>query len=84
MNFTKELMITGFETKTRKDNTTYQIVHVLMDNGQTCSLMYKGEYPLANIKVMDKYQIDFNVVIDKYGTRIDIADIAPGVVANAK
>lgn len=79
MKFSKELIITGIEKRIKKDSTPYYLIHVLMDNAQTCSLMYKGVVEnLQNIKTLQKYKIDFDVLINKYGTRIDVECIHVG------
>lgn len=80
MRFNKLLIITGMETRRKQDGTAYQMLHILMDNGQTCSLIYKGEDSLPEIKIMEKYNIEFVVVINKYGTMINV----DRVVTNAK
>lgn len=73
MKFNKELIITGVERKIKKDNSEYYIVHVLMENGQTCSLMYKGNVSdLQNIQSMQKHYLELEVSINKYGTRVDV------------
>lgn len=77
MKFTKDLIITGSQEHTRKDGSTYHVIHVLMENGQTCSLMYKGDLSkLSDIKLMKNHRLDCEVSINKYGTRLDILDIA--------
>lgn len=77
MNFTKELMITATEIKEKKDGTPYYVLHILMENGQTCSLMYKGDLnDFLEIQKMSVHSIDFEVIINKYGTRLDVLKVA--------
>ena len=40
MKFTKKVMLTGKELREKKDGSPYFLLHLLMDNGQTCTLMY--------------------------------------------
>ena len=42
MKFQKYLIITGTDVRTKKDGSPYYLLHILMDNGQTCTLPYKG------------------------------------------
>lgn len=80
MKFQKILMITGTNVRQKKDGSPYYMVHILMENGQTCSLMYKGNVDIFNsLKPMEKYLIDFDIVFSNYGTRVEVLNIAiPG------
>ena len=75
LEFTKKMIITGAEQRTRKDNTTYVLVHVLGSNGQTFACMYKGEVnKIMQIEKMNEYNISFVVNVGQY-THISINDI---------
>ena len=75
LEFTKKMIITGAEQRTRKDGTTYVLVHVLGSNGQTFACMYKGEVnKIMQIEKMNEYNIYFNVNVGQY-TQISINDI---------
>lgn len=73
MKFQKCLIITGTDIRTKKDGSPYYLLHILMDNGQTCSLAYKGDVMEFNkIEYMKKYLMDFNITFSQYGTRIEV------------
>ena len=75
LQFTQKMTITGAEQRTRKDGTTYILVHVLGTNGQTFACMYKGEpNKIMQLEKMKEYNIHFNVNVGQY-TQISINDI---------
>ena len=76
MKFQKYLIITGTDIRTKRDGSPYYLLHILMDNGQTCSLPYKGDIMEFNkIDYMKKYLIDFEISFSQYGTRIDVLTV---------
>ena len=77
MKFRKSVILTGKEIKERKDGSPYYMVHVLMDNGQTCTLMFKGKMEDFNkLKPMEQYVFDFEYIVSKYGQRLDVVGVA--------
>lgn len=77
MKFQKILLVTGTDIKTRKDGTPYHIIHILMDNGQTCSLAYKGDLVIFNkLKYMEHYVLDFEITFSQYGTRVECINLS--------
>lgn len=76
MKFQKILIITGKDVRQKKDGSPYYVVHILMDNGQTCSLAYKGDVNIFNkLNTMKQYVIDFEISFSQYGTRVDCLNI---------
>lgn len=76
MKFQKYLIVTGTDVKQKKDGSPYYLLHILMDNGQTCSLAYKGDVLEFNkIEYMKKYLIDFQITFSQYGTRVDVLTV---------
>ena len=76
MKFQKYLIVTATDIKQKKDGSPYYILHILMDNGQTCSLPYKGDILEFNkIEYMKKYLINFEVSFSQYGIRIDVLKV---------
>ena len=77
MLFSKQVIVTGVDTKQKKDGSPYYVVHVLMDNGQTCSCNYKGDIATFNqLTPLDKYFVNFEYVTSQYGSRLDILGIS--------
>jgi hypothetical protein len=75
IQFEKELMITGAEQRTRKDDSTYILVHCLGENGQTFSCVFKGDAnKVMQLKKMSTYQIDFELSLGKF-THLSVIDI---------
>ena len=75
LDFEKALIITGAEQKVRKDGTTYTLVHVMGENGQTFSSVFKGDInKIMSLKKMEKYKIKFELSLGQY-TRLSILDI---------
>lgn len=75
LQFVKKMIITGAEQRTKKDGSTYVLVHVLGSNGQTFACMYKGEVnKIMTLEKMKEYNIAFNVNVGQY-THISIDDI---------
>ena len=52
LNFTKKMIVTGAEQRIKKDGNSYVLVHVLGNNGQTFSCIYKGDVIGANISAL--------------------------------
>ena len=76
MKFTKKVMLTGKEVREKKDGSPYFLLHLLMDNGQTCTLMYRDNLEGFNaLKPMEKYTFDFEFVVSKYGQRLDVLGV---------
>lgn len=77
MRFSKNVILTGKEIKEKKDGSPYYIVHLLMDNGQTCTLMYRDNLESFNVlKPMEKYTFDFEFSVSKYGQRLDVLGVS--------
>ena len=75
LQFEKKLVITGAEQRVRKDNTAYTLVHILLDNGTTCSCVYKGDInKIMSLKPLEKYPIQFELSVGQY-TRLSVTDI---------
>lgn len=75
LNFTKKMIVTGAEQRVKKDGNSYVLVHVLGNNGQTFSCIYKGDVnKVMTLEKMQQYNIDFSVSIGQY-THISIVDI---------
>lgn len=75
IEFTKKMLITGAEQRTKKDGNTYILVHVLTDSGVTCSCMYKGDpNKVMGIEKMSQYNVTFTVSVGQY-TQLNILDI---------
>lgn len=75
IEFRKKVMITGAEQRTKKDGSTYILVHVLTDSGVTCSCMFKGDAnKVMGIEKMTEYNVDFVVSVGQY-THLTIKDI---------
>lgn len=75
LEFNNKMIITGAEQRTRKDGTTYVLVHVLGSNGQTFACMYKGDVnKIMTLEKMKEYNIAFVVNVGQY-TQININDI---------
>ena len=76
MKFQKILMITGTDVKQKKDGSPYYIIHVLMENGQTCSLVYKGDLKdFTRVENMKNYVLDFEISFSQYGTRVECLNL---------
>lgn len=75
LEFNKKMIITGAEQRTKKDNSTYVLVHVLGTNGQTFACMYRGDVnKIMTLEKMKEYNIAFSVSVGQY-THISINDI---------
>lgn len=75
LEFNKECIVTGAEQRTKKDNTQYTLIHILGDNGQTLSCIYKGDVnKVFTLKKMNTYNVLFNLNVGQY-TSCVIADI---------
>lgn len=76
LDFEKQLIITGAEQRVRKDGTSYTLIHVMGENGQTFSSVYKGDInKVMSLKKMEKYTIRFELYLGQY-TRLSVTDIA--------
>lgn len=75
LEFTKQLIVTGAEQRTKKDGSTYILIHVLGDSGVTVSCLYKGDSnKVLNLEKMKVHNISFSLNVGKY-TQLTIADI---------
>lgn len=75
LEFVKNCIVTGAEQRQRKDQSTYMLVHVLGDNGQTVSCMYKGDSnKIFSIDKMKNYDVKFSLTVGQY-THVQILDI---------
>lgn len=76
LDFEKQLIITGAEQRVRKDGTSYTLIHIMGENGQTFSSVYKGDInKVMSLKKMEKYTIRFELYLGQY-TRLSVTDIA--------
>ena len=75
IEFNKIMMITGAEQRTKKDGSTYILVHVLSDSGVTVSCMYKGDpNKIMGLEKMTRYDVSFTVNCGQY-THLMVSDI---------
>lgn len=81
LEFLKTCIITGAEQRQKKDGTTYVLIHVLGDNGQTVACMYKGDNSkVFDLKKMQNHDITFAIHVGQY-THLQILDINVSKVA---
>lgn len=75
LEFEKICLVTGAEQRTKKDGNTYTIIHILGDNGQTLSCMYKGDMnKVFSLQKMNEYNVKFNLNVGQY-TSCTISDV---------
>ena len=75
LKFSRECIVTGAEQRTKKDGTSYTLVHILGDNGQTLSCMFKGDVnKVFSLKKMNTYNVVFDLTVGQY-TVCTISDI---------
>jgi len=75
IEFVKSCIVTGAEQRTKKDNSTYILIHVLGDNGQTVSCMFKGDNnKIFDLKKMNTYDVTFAIHVGQY-TALSVLDI---------
>lgn len=75
MNFNKKVIITGLDYRTKADNTSYVLLHVLTESGQTIACMYRGDNSkLSRIEKLKEYDVEFVVNVGKY-TNLNISDV---------
>lgn len=75
LEFNKKMIVTGAEQRTKKDGSTYVLVHVLGSNGQTFASIYKGDVnKIMTLEKMKEYNISFVANVGQY-THININDI---------
>lgn len=76
MIFEKKLIVTGKEVKTKKDGSPFHILHLLMDNGQTCTCTFKGQVDqFLSIQKMGTYNLQLEYVVSQYGNRLDVLGV---------
>lgn len=77
IQFEKKCLVTGAESRVKKDGTSYILVHVMTDNGTTVSCMFKGDpNQVMGLVKMQEYNIDFYISVGQY-THLAINDIKP-------
>lgn len=72
MEFTKRLLLTGIEKRMGK-NGDYILITVMLDNGKTVDLLWKGEN-LGTYEKMKAYEFALKINFGKY-TNVSVMSI---------